>query len=53
MGARNAGTESGFTHVPDVGDEVLVSFIDGDPDQPIIVGSVYNPDRLPPPLADR
>ena len=48
VGALHAGQESGFVFVPEVGDEVLVAFLEGDPDQPIIVGSVYNPERLPP-----
>jgi len=34
--------------IPRVGWEVVVSFLEGDPDQPIIVGSLYNPDRPPP-----
>jgi type VI secretion system secreted protein VgrG len=31
-----------------VGQEVLVHFLEGDPDQPIIMGSVYNADQMPP-----
>ena len=31
--------------LPEVGDEVLVGFLEGDPDQPIIVGSVPNTQR--------
>lgn len=37
-----AGTAWGAFFLPRVGHEVLVSFIDGDPDQPIVVGSLYN-----------
>ena len=37
-----ASNHSGFIAVPRVGDEVVVSFIDGDPDRPIITGSLYN-----------
>ncbi|HEY0302000.1 MAG TPA: type VI secretion system tip protein TssI/VgrG [Rhizomicrobium sp.] len=31
--------------IPRIGEEVIVDFIDGDPDQPIITGRVYNPQR--------
>jgi type VI secretion system secreted protein VgrG len=37
-----AGTRWGFQFIPRVGHEVLVDFIEGDPDQPIVIGSVYN-----------
>jgi type VI secretion system secreted protein VgrG len=37
-----AGTGYGSINIPRVGQEVLVSFLDGDPDQPVIVGRVYN-----------
>ncbi|MGF1722365.1 type VI secretion system tip protein VgrG [Vibrio kyushuensis] len=43
-----AGSGYGSQFVPRVGHEVLVSFIDGDPDQPIITGSVYNSKNSPP-----
>ncbi len=32
----------GMQFVPRIGDEVLVQYIDGNPDQPIVVGSIYN-----------
>jgi type VI secretion system secreted protein VgrG len=48
VGALHAGAESGTVIVPRIGWEVVVSFEGGDPDRPIIVGSVYNPDHLPP-----
>jgi len=37
----------GALFIPRVGDEVLVSFMEGDPDWPIITGSVYNGANLP------
>jgi type VI secretion system secreted protein VgrG len=39
----------GFTMLPRRGDEVVVAFLDGDPDEPIIVGRVHNA-TYPPPL---
>lgn len=37
-----AGGKFGMSAIPRIGHEVLVGFFEGDPDQPIIVGSVYN-----------
>ena len=37
-----AGTGYGMLTIPRVGQEVLVAFLGGDPDQPVIVGRVYN-----------
>jgi type VI secretion system secreted protein VgrG len=47
-----AGKGWGALQVPRVGQEVVVDFLDGDPDQPIITGSVYNTEQLPPYLPD-
>ncbi len=46
-GTAWAGTQWGSLNVPRIGQEVIVSFLDGDPDRPIIVGSVYNARNLP------
>jgi type VI secretion system secreted protein VgrG len=43
-----AGKQWGAIHIPRIGQEVLVSFLEGDPDQPIITGRVYNGDEMPP-----
>jgi type VI secretion system secreted protein VgrG len=43
-----AGKGYGNFSVPRIGQEVIVDFIEGDPDQPIIVGRVYNGDQAPP-----
>jgi type VI secretion system secreted protein VgrG len=43
-----AGNAWGAIHIPRIGQEVVVSFLEGDPDQPIITGSVYNADQSPP-----
>lgn len=43
-----AGKKWGSVFTPRIGHEVVVSFIDGDPDKPLVVGSVYNGDNKPP-----
>jgi len=43
-----AGTSWGMVAIPRIGQEVIVDFLEGDPDQPIIVGSVYNETNKPP-----
>jgi type VI secretion system secreted protein VgrG len=43
-----AGQGWGAIHIPRIGQEVLVDFLEGDPDCPIIVGSVYNAVETPP-----
>ena len=43
-----AGQQYGMVFLPRIGHEVLVEFLDGDPDNPIIVGSLYNGTNLPP-----
>ncbi len=37
-----AGTGFGMISLPRVGQEVLVAFLAGDPDQPVVVGRLYN-----------
>jgi type VI secretion system secreted protein VgrG len=43
-----AGQGWGGITIPRVGQEVLVSFLEGDPDRPIITGRVYNADQTVP-----
>lgn len=43
-----AGKNWGFIQIPRIGQEVLVDFLEGDPDQPIVVGRVYNAEQVPP-----
>ncbi len=43
-----AGKEWGVHFIPRIGDEVMVIFLDGDPDRPIVVGCVHNSSNLPP-----
>jgi type VI secretion system secreted protein VgrG len=43
-----AGGNWGAMWIPRIGQEVLVSFLEGDPDRPIITGRVYNADQMPP-----
>jgi len=44
-----AGNRWGAFFWPRVGHEVVVAFVEGDPDRPLIVGSVYNAANMPPP----
>jgi type VI secretion system secreted protein VgrG len=43
-----AGKRWGAINIPRIGQEVIVSFLEGDPDQPIITGRVYNAAQMPP-----
>ena len=52
VGQPIAGRRWGASFWPRIGQEVIVDFLEGDPDQPIIVGSVYNADQMPPYLGD-
>lgn len=47
-----AGQNWGTLFTPRVGQEVVVSFIDGDPDNPLVIGTVYNGQNTPPYLPD-
>lgn len=43
-----AGKQWGAIYIPRIGQEVIVEFLEGDPDRPIITGRVYNADAMPP-----
>jgi type VI secretion system secreted protein VgrG len=43
-----AGQGWGAIGLPRIGQEVVVAFLEGDPDQPLVVGSVYNGNQMPP-----
>ena len=43
----SAGSGWGSFVIPRVNQEVIVEFLDGDPDQPIVTGCVYNGDTVP------
>ncbi|HEX7672419.1 MAG TPA: type VI secretion system tip protein VgrG, partial [Polyangiaceae bacterium] len=43
-----SGDHWGSIHIPRIGHEVIVDFLEGDPDQPIITGRVYNGQNKPP-----
>ncbi|MBM2714682.1 type VI secretion system tip protein VgrG [Mesorhizobium caraganae] len=43
-----AGSGWGFIQIPRIGQEVIVDFIEGNPDLPIITGRVYNASQMPP-----
>jgi type VI secretion system secreted protein VgrG len=43
-----AGQNWGSISIPRVGQEVVVNFLEGDPDRPLVTGSVYNADQMPP-----
>lgn len=42
-----AGNQWGASFIPRIGHEVVVDFLDGDPDRPLVVGSVYNGKNKP------
>ena len=43
-----AGQGWGMMFLPRIGQEVIVSFLEGDPDRPIVTGSVYNAEKTVP-----
>lgn len=45
---RWAGTTWGTIFLPRIDHEVVIEFVNGDPDHPLIMGSVYNSNNMPP-----
>jgi type VI secretion system secreted protein VgrG len=43
-----AGKSWGAVFLPRIGQEVIVDFLESDPDQPLITGRVYNAEQMPP-----
>lgn len=48
VAAPFAGNGWGMIALPRIGQEVVVAFLEGDPDQPLVVGSVYNAEQKVP-----
>ncbi len=42
MVTPHAGSDRGFMFMPEVGDEVVIGFEDGDPERPIVLGCLWN-----------
>jgi uncharacterized protein involved in type VI secretion and phage assembly len=52
LAAPHAGNGRGIMFMPEVGDEVLVAFEQGDPERPVIIGSLWNGRDQPPEAED-
>jgi type VI secretion system secreted protein VgrG len=48
VGSPWAGDRFGLVSLPRVGSEVVVDFLEGNPDRPVIIGQVYNESNMPP-----
>ncbi len=48
IGHAWAGNQWGDLKIPRVGMEVIVNFLEGDPDYPLVTGTVYNAENTPP-----
>jgi len=51
--AGSSDSHCGTLTLPRVGTEVLIAFLGGDPDKPIIISQLFNGHVLPPPLSER
>jgi type VI secretion system secreted protein VgrG len=43
----SAGKQWGTVFIPRIGQEVVIDFLEGDPDQPLVTGLVYNAEQMP------
>jgi type VI secretion system secreted protein VgrG len=48
VASTSAGKQWGAISLPRIGQEVIVEFLEGDPDRPIVTGRVYNAENMPP-----
>ncbi len=48
VGQLWAGPQWGAVYIPRIGQEVIVDFLEGDPDRPLVVGCVYHKAHMPP-----
>ncbi|WP_322049764.1 type VI secretion system Vgr family protein [Paraburkholderia bannensis] len=48
VGQQWAGSGFGMIQIPRIGEEVVVLFLDGNPDRPLIISRVYNAQNMPP-----
>lgn len=48
VGELWAGKNWGMIFTPRIGQEVVVDFLEGDPDRPVVTGRVYNAEQMPP-----
>jgi type VI secretion system secreted protein VgrG len=48
VGELWAGKNWGMVFTPRIGQEVVVDFLEGDPDRPLVTGRVYNAEQMPP-----
>jgi type VI secretion system secreted protein VgrG len=48
LGQVWSGNKWGGIFIPRIGQEVIVEYLEGDPDRPIVVGAVYNGENMPP-----
>lgn len=47
VGSAASGSQYGEISIPRVGMEVIVAFLEGDPDRPLVIGTVFNAENMP------